>query len=110
MPSRALPVFCGTLLALFAAGMLLRGISPADTSRRYRPLVLMSMCIAAFAALIPNLGLWPALALFLGAALAMLGERRPLVLVLAPAATALTGWALIEVALGVYIHPGAWWS
>ena len=108
--ARALPLFCGTLLALIAAGMLFRGIAPADTSRRYRPLVLMSACIVGFAALIPNAGLWPALALFLAASLALLGERRVLVLIFAPVATALTGWMLIEVALGVYIHPGAWWT
>ena len=108
--ARALPIVCGTLLALFAAGMLLRGLTPGETSRRYAPLVMMSVCIVAFAAIIPNAGLWPALALFLAASLALLGERRPLVLTIAPIATALAGWLLIEVALGVYIHPGSWWS
>lgn len=107
--ARALPLFCGSLLALFATGMLLRGIEPGETNRRYRPLAMMSGCIIGFAVLIPNVGLWPALALFLAASLALLGERRPLVLAVAPAATALAGWMLIEVALGVYIHPGAWW-
>ena len=108
--ARALPLFCGILLALFATVMLLRGLTPSETGRRYKPLALMSACIVAFAALIPIVGLWPALALFLVVSLALLGERRPLVLTLAPVATALAGWLLIEVALGVYIHPGAWWS
>ncbi len=108
--ARALPLFCGSLLALLAAGMLLRGIAPSDASRRYTPLVAMSACIVGFAILIPNAGLWPSLALFLCASLALLGERRPLVLVAAPVATALVGWMLIEVALGVYMHPGGWWS
>ena len=108
--ARAMPLFCGSLLALFAAGMLLRGVESGDTSRRYKPLVTMSACIVAFAVLIPNAGLWPSLALFLCASLALLGERRPLVLVAASLATALVGWMLIEVALDVYIHPGAWWS
>ena len=108
--ARALPIVCGFLLALFATGMLLRGVAPGETSRRYGPLATMSACIVGFAALIPNVGLWPSLALFLAASLALLGERRPLVLVVAPAATALAGWLLIEVALAVYIHPGAWWS
>ena len=108
--ARALPIVCGILLALFATGMLLRGIAPGETSRRYGPLAMMSVCIVGFAALIPNAGLWPALALFLAASLALLGERRPLVLTFAPITTALAGWVLIEVALGVYIHPGAWWS
>ena len=108
--ARALPLFCGSLLALFATGMLLGGIAPSETGRRYKPLAMMSACIVGFAALIPNAGLWPALALFLAASLALLGERRLLVLTVAPAATALAGWILIEVALGVYIHPGAWWS
>ena len=108
--ARALPLFCGSLLALFAAGMLLRGVAPGDASRRYKPLATMSACIVAFAVLIPSAGLWPSLALFLCASLALLGERRPLVLVAAPVATALVGWMLIEVALGVYMHPGGWWS
>ena len=107
--ARALPLACGSLLALFATGMLLRGVTPSETGRRYKPLAAMSACIVGFAALIPNAGLWPALALFLAASLALLGERRPLVLTAAPVATALAGWVLIEVALGVYIHPGAWW-
>lgn len=108
--ARALPLFCGSLLALCAMAMLLRGVTPSETRRRYKPLAMMSACIVGFAALIPNAGLWPALALFLAASLALLGERRLRVLVVAPAATALAAWILIEIALGVYIHPGTWWS
>ncbi|MDE0450354.1 MAG: tripartite tricarboxylate transporter TctB family protein [Gammaproteobacteria bacterium] len=108
--ARAMPLFCGILLALFATVMLFRGLTPTETGRRYKSLAMMAACIVGFAVLIPNAGLWPALALFLAASLKLLGERRPLVLTVAPLATALAGWTLIEVGLGVYIHPGAWWS
>ena len=108
--ARTLPLAYGALLALFGAGLALRGVPVATGTRRYGPLGAMTACILAFVAAIPFAGLWPSLALFLLAALAALGERRPAVLCGAPLGTAAAGWGLVELLLGVYIHPGSWWA
>ncbi|MDE0349833.1 MAG: tripartite tricarboxylate transporter TctB family protein [Gammaproteobacteria bacterium] len=108
--ARTLPLACGALLALFAAGMSLRGVPFMAGPGRYGPLAAIVACIVAFIAAIPFAGLWPALGLFLCAALAVLGERRLTVLLGASIATPALGWVLVEVLLGVYIHPGSLWS
>ena len=108
--ARTLPLACGSLLALFAAAMAIRGVPLDAGTRRFGPLGAMVACILAFVAAIPFMGLWPSLALFLCAGLAALGERRPWVLGAAPLGTALVGWGLVELVLGVYIHPGSWWG
>lgn len=108
--ARTLPLVCGSLLALFAAGMAVRGVRVRAGVHRFGPLLGTVACVFGFIVAIPFAGLWPSLAGFLLAALATLGERRPAVLIGAPVGTALAGWSLVEVLLGVYIHPGEWWT
>ena len=108
--ARTLPLACGALLAVLALGMAIRGIPIAIGGRRFLPLGTMIGCVLAFVLVLPFAGLWPSLAVFLIAALAALGERRPTVLLGASLGTALLGWALVELLLGVYIHPGSWWA
>ena len=87
----------------------------ADTRKdsiRARWVTLTAHClaIAAFGVLIHFAGLWVATAALLAAALLIAGERRPIVLVVAPLATAVIAWLLIAVVLDVYISPGVWFS
>jgi hypothetical protein len=106
---RTLPIIYGSILTVFSVSMLFRGIKIEKPAYRWHPLVAMVSCIILFALLIPYAGLWFTVAGFLGTGLAILGERRVTVLLGAPAATAMLGWVLINVLLGVYIHPGYWW-
>ncbi len=108
--ARTLPFACGTLLTLLALGMAIRGVPVEAGGGRLLPLGGMLACVLAFIVVLPFAGLWPSLALFLIAALAALGERRPAVLLGASLGTALLGWALVEILLGVYLHPGSWWA
>ena len=108
--ARTFPLACGALLALFAAGLTLRGVAMATGPVRYGPLAAIVGCILAFVVAIPFTGLWPALGLFLCAALAVLGERRLPVLLGASLGTPTLGWALVDVLLGVYLHPGSLWG
>ena len=108
--ARTFPLACGALLALFAAGLSLRGVPLTAGPGRYGPLAAIVGCILAFIVAIPYIGLWPALGLFLCAALAVLGERRLPVLLGASLGTPALGWALVEALLGVYIHPGSLWG
>ena len=87
----------------------------ADTRKdsiRARWVTLTAHClaIAAFGVLIHFAGLWVATAALLAVALLIAGERRPIVLVVAPLATAVIAWLLIAVVLDVYISPGVWFS
>jgi|TARA_B100001765_G_C19394415_1_gene289359 hypothetical protein len=40
----------------------------------------------------------------------IMGEKRWYIFILAPLLASLGGWLLIEVLLGVYVEPGAFWS
>ena len=108
--ARTLPLACGALLALFAVGMSVRGVPLTAGPGRYGPLAAIAACILVFIAAIGFVGLWPALGLFLCAALAVLGERRLPVLCGASLGTPALGWVLVELLLGVYIHPGSLWG
>ena len=108
--ARALPIVYGVgLLAVSIA--LLAVAQPAQDARRgARWTTLGAHCVAitAFGLLIPYAGLWVATAALLLAALLIAGERRLLVLTIAPVATAATAWFLIAVALDIYVDPGIW--
>lgn len=108
--ARALPIVYGVgLLAVSIA--LLAVAQPAQDARRgarWTTLGAHCVAIAAFGLLIPYAGLWVATAALLLAALLIAGERRLLVLTIAPVATAGTAWFLIAVALDIYVDPGIW--
>lgn len=113
--ARTLPLVYGVVLLAVSLGLVVRppsvGAEAAQTSPgRWRALVLHSAAIIGFGVLIPWAGLWLALAALLVAGLLIAGERRPLVLGLAPVATAGVAWLLIAVLLDVYIDPGRWFS
>lgn len=108
--ARTFPLACGAMLALFAAGLSVRGVPMTAGQGRYGPLAAIVACVLVFIAAIPCIGLWPALGLFLGAALAALGERRVPVLLGASLGTPALGWVSVEALLGVYIHPGSLWG
>ena len=106
---RTLPIVYGSLLLILSSNMLFRGVSILKQGYRWQPLATTAICIIIFAGLIPFAGLWLTVAIFLCVSLGILGERRVLVLIAAPLATALLGWFVINVLLDVYIHPGSWW-
>ena len=117
--ARTLPVVYGVLLLILSLGLLIRAAwtqeapaarDPRGAWRRWRVLAMHCGAIAAFGVLIPFAGLWVALAALLAASLIIAGERRPLVLVLAPLATPALAWLLLVVLLDVYIDPGRWFS
>ena len=81
-----------------------------DGQRRWIALPLHAAVILGFAVLIPYAGLWVATAALLFGCLLVAGERRILVLTLAPAATAVAAWLLIRVALDIYVDPGTWFG
>ena len=106
---RTLPIVYGSLLLILSSNMLFRGAPILKRGYRWQPLTVIAICIIIFAGLIPYAGLWLTVAFFLCGSLGILGERRVLVLIAAPFATALLGWFVINVLLNVYIHPGSWW-
>jgi len=117
--ARTLPLAYGALLLVLALALLIRSAWPrrsaetapdAGSKRRWLTLAKHSAAIVGFGALIPFAGLGLALAALLLASLRSAGERRPLLLALAPLGTAGLAWLLIAVLLGVYIDPGRWFS
>ena len=108
--SRTLPVVYGTLLAVLALPLLIRGnplrIEGIEPARWYRLTALCAVTVL-FALAVRWVGLWAAVAALLAVSLLIMGERRPSVLILGPAATACAGWAIIELGLGVYLERGA---
>ena len=57
--ARTFPLACGALLALFAAGLSLRGVPLTAGAGRYGPLAAIVGCILAFIVAIPFIGLCP---------------------------------------------------
>lgn len=115
--ARTLPTVYAVALLLVSAALLFgQGVAGAEASvsrqpvawRRWRTLAEHGCAIVAFGALIPLVGLWIAVALLLGACLLIAGERRILVLALAPIGTAVAAWLLVAVVLDIYIAPGRW--
>lgn len=114
--ARTLPLVYGVVLLAISLGLAVRPPStasdavPPTSSGRWRALALHSSAIIGFGVLIPWAGLWLSLAALLVAGLLVAGERRLLVLALAPFVTAGVAWMLIVVLLDVYIDPGRWFS
>ena len=113
--ARTLPLVYGVVLLAISLGLAVRPPSTRaevvpTSAARWRVLGLHSAAIIGFGVLIPWAGLWLSLGALLAASLFIAGERRPLVLGLAPVATAGMAWLLIAVLLGVYIDPGRWFS
>jgi len=114
--ARTLPLVYGVVLLAISLVLAVRppsaGTEAAVSSSlgRRRALALHSVAIIGFGALIPWAGLWLSLAVLLVAGLLIAGERRSLVLGLAPVVTAGMAWLLITVLLDVYIDPGRWFS
>ena len=108
--ARALPIVYGVGLLGVSIALLAVTPAPRDARQGARWTTLGAHCvaIAAFGLLIPFAGLWVATAALLLAALLIAGERRLLVLTIAPVATAATAWFLIAVALDIYVDPGVW--
>ena len=73
-------------------------------------LTSISASIIGFGLLLPRVGVWAALILLLVSCLIIMGEKRWYIFILAPLLASLGGWLLIEVLLGVYVEPGAFWS
>ena len=113
--ARTLPLIYGVALLAISLALLARppeSDSSASTvaAGRWRTLAFHAAAIVGFGLLIPWAGLWIASAVLLVAGLLIAGERRPLVVVLAPVGTAAFAWLLIAVVLDVYIDPGRWFS
>lgn len=106
--ARSFPLALGVLGALLSAVMLVRPASTAPVGvagfawGRTAGLLLL---MAGFAAAIPHLGFVVTSALFLGGGFALLGERRPAVLLPVAIGVSLGLWALFQ-ALGVTLDWG----
>ncbi len=120
--ARTMPVAYGVLLLILAVALAVRPAPPRNLSQHQEPrppaagrggwptVIAHGVAIICFGVLLPFSGLWIALAALLLMGLVIAGERRPLVLALAPVGTALTAWLLIAVVLDVYIDTGRWFS
>ena len=110
--ARALPIVYG--IGLLAVSIALLAVAPpprnAREGARWTTLGAHCVAITAFGLLIPYAGLWLATALLLLAGLLIAGERRLVVLTVAPLATAATAWFLIAVVLDIYVDPGVWFD
>lgn len=110
--ARTLPTVYAIVLLLLAGALLARpGAINADATRATSArswLTLAAHCaaIVGFGLLIPLFGLWVGIAALLGACLVIAGERRILVLAIAPLAIAGAAWFLLRVVLDIYVAPG----
>ena len=111
--ARTLPTIYAVVLLLLAGALLARPgaggtDAPTRTTSARRWLTLAAHCaaIVCFGLLIPLFGLWVGIAALLGACLMIAGERRILVLAIAPLAIAGTAWFLLRVVLDIYVAPG----
>ena len=108
--SRTLPIAYGSILILLSTALFVRGMGVDVPKHNRIPLTLISVSIFGFGLVLPWVGVWPALILLLVSCLLIMGERRWHIFVLAPLLTSLGGWLLIEILLGIYVEPGAFWS
>lgn len=110
--ARTLPTVYAIVLLLLAGALLARpGAVNADatratSARRWLTLAAHCAAIVGFGLLIPLFGLWVGIAALLGACLVIAGERRILVLAIAPLAIAGAAWFLLRVVLDIYVAPG----
>lgn len=109
---RTLPVglaIAGVLLTLAELIKSLRrpdvGAAPWSGFDWLRAAPLLAAMIA-YGALFEPLGFVPATALFLAAGIAILGERRPIFVLILPVVFAVGFWFLISRLLGLYLAPG----
>ena len=108
--SRTLPIAYGSILILLSTFLLVRGMRVHVPRHNLLRLTSISASIIGFGLLLPRVGVWPALILLLVSCLMIMGEKRWHVFILAPLLASLGGWLLIEILLGVYVEPGAFWS
>ena len=112
--ARTLPTVYAIVLVVLGGALLarpgeVRGEAPAGgttTARRWLTLAAHCAAIVCFGLLIPLFGLWVGIAALLGACLVIAGERRILVLAIAPLAIAGAAWFLLRVVLDIYVAPG----
>ena len=111
--ARTLPTVYAVVLLLLAGALLARpgavgtgAPTQATSGRRWLTLVAHCTAIVCFGLLIPLFGLWVGIAALLGACLVIAGERRILVLAIAPLAIAGAAWFLLRVVLDIYVAPG----
>lgn len=110
--ARTLPTVYAVVLLLLAGALLARPgevdapATPTTSARRWLTLAAHCAAIVCFGLLIPLFGLWVGIAALLGACLVIAGERRILVLAIAPLAIAGAAWFLLRVVLDIYVAPG----
>ena len=110
--ARTLPTVYAIVLLLLAGALLARPgavnapATGATSARRWLTLAAHCAAIVGFGLLIPLFGLWVGIAALLGACLVIAGERRILVLAIAPLAIAGAAWFLLRVVLDIYVAPG----
>lgn len=105
--SRTLPYLYGTLLTVGLIGLLLKSYFQKTTSPAL-PTNLTALCLLLAAAIVfvlvlPYLGFWIALSGLLGTGIVILGERRWWAVTGVAAAMPVSGWLIIEYALGIVI-------
>ena len=108
--SRTLPIAYGSILILLSTLLLVRGMRVHVPRHNLLRLTSISASIIGFGLLLPRVGVWAALILLLVSCLMIMGEKRWYIFILAPLLASLGGWLLIEILLGVYVEPGAFWS
>lgn len=112
--ARTLPTVYAVVLVVLGGALLarpgeVRAEAPATratSGRRWLTLAAHCAAIVCFGLLIPLFGLWVGIAALLGTCLVIAGERRILVLAIAPLAIAGAAWFLLRVVLDIYVAPG----
>jgi len=111
MSARTLPNVLSIVGVILGAIMALSPTRELPVEGRSEPggwLIVVALLagIVGYALALPWLGFVGATSLFLIAGFALLGERRPWVLLVASVAPVLALWLILVVGLGVYLTPG----
>ena len=109
--ARTLPyaiAVAGTLVSLL---LLITPGAPPESVREFRFLTATGLLFltALFGFAVDYLGYAVTSILFLGSGFAVMGERRPIQIVVISSAVVCTLWLILS-ALGIYLRPGAIWD
>jgi len=106
--ARTMPTFLAVLGCVLASLLFLKPASSKAVNLRHirwLRLIAFLVLMSLFGIAIRPLGFVLATTLFLAISFGLLGERRRVRLIVIPALVATGFWAIMDVALGVYVNP-----
>lgn len=109
--ARSLPLILSGFGVLVSTLALLQGTESAwhiPTHLNWRPAIYMIFFMTVYGFCLEFLGFFIATALLLGSGFYLLGERRPIRLLIITLTLVTSFWAMMN-SLGVYLDPGLWW-